>query len=229
MIWLNLGQYPRPQTGNTSLLFCTNTNTLSESIIRDYDLGSKNAYVIWRIIQEARLTEWPPESTEKGKSAHWRRKWQPTPVFLPGESQDGGAWWAAVYRVAQSRTRLKRLNSSSSSKSPQHLLCSRLAGYLSPSACSRPPSCLRSCSLLAPPQGRYCSGCARLALLPLFPFPPAFFEPAPQLVQFQRQFFPYPLLLSNHTTSRKQNTLLVMFFSYNLWIRELISQVGFLG
>ena len=23
---------------------------------------------------------------------HWRRKWQPTPVFLPGESHDGGAW-----------------------------------------------------------------------------------------------------------------------------------------
>ena len=94
---------------------------------------------------------------------HWRRKWQPTPVFLPGESQgrgtlvgcrlwghteldtterlpfhfslscigegngnplqcsclenprDGGAWWAAVYGVAQSRTRLKRFSSSSSS------------------------------------------------------------------------------------------------------------------
>ena len=91
---------------------------------------------------------------------HWRRKWQPTPVFLPRESQgrgslvgcspwgrweldmtqwlhshfsltcigegngnplqcsclesprDGGAWWAAVYGVAQSRTRLKRLSSS---------------------------------------------------------------------------------------------------------------------
>ena len=39
---------------------------------------------------------------------HWRRKWQPTPVFLPGESQGRGAWWAAVYGVAQSRTRLKR-------------------------------------------------------------------------------------------------------------------------
>ena len=25
---------------------------------------------------------------------HWRRKWQPTPVFLPGESQGQGAWWA---------------------------------------------------------------------------------------------------------------------------------------
>ena len=91
---------------------------------------------------------------------HWRRKWQPTPVFLPGESQgqgslvgcclwgrweldtterlhfhfslscigegngnplqcsclenprDEGAWWAAVYGVAQSRTRLKWLSSS---------------------------------------------------------------------------------------------------------------------
>ena len=92
---------------------------------------------------------------------HWRRNRQPTPVFLPGESQgrrslvgcrlrgrtesdtterlhfhlslsyigegngnllqcsclenprDGGAWWAAVYGVAQSQTRLKRLSSSS--------------------------------------------------------------------------------------------------------------------
>ena len=47
-------------------------------------------------------------------SMHWRRKWQPTPVFLPGESRDGGAWWAAVYGVAQSRTQLKWLSSSSS-------------------------------------------------------------------------------------------------------------------
>ena len=43
---------------------------------------------------------------------HWRRKWQPTPVFLPAESQGRGAWWAAVYRVAQSRTQLKWLSSS---------------------------------------------------------------------------------------------------------------------
>ena len=30
--------------------------------------------------------------------------------------RDRGAWWAAVYGVAQSRTRLNRLSSSSSSK-----------------------------------------------------------------------------------------------------------------
>ena len=45
---------------------------------------------------------------------HWRRKWQPTPVFLPGESQGQGSLWAAVSGVAHSWTRLKRLSSSSS-------------------------------------------------------------------------------------------------------------------
>ena len=45
---------------------------------------------------------------------NWRRKWQPAPVFLPGESRDGGAWWAVVSGVAQSWTRLKRLSSRSS-------------------------------------------------------------------------------------------------------------------
>ena len=43
---------------------------------------------------------------------HWRRKWQPTPVFLPGDSQGRGVSWAAVYGVAQSRTWLKWLSSS---------------------------------------------------------------------------------------------------------------------
>jgi len=60
---------------------------------------------------------------------HWRRKWQPTPVFLPGESQGWGAWWAAVYGVAQSPTRLKRLSSSSST----HHKCWRGCGRKEPS------------------------------------------------------------------------------------------------
>ena len=94
---------------------------------------------------------------------HWRRKWRPTPVLLPGKHhgqrslvgcspwgryesdmtewlhfhfslscigegngnplqcsclenpRDGGAWWAAIYGVAQSRIRLKQLSGSSSS------------------------------------------------------------------------------------------------------------------
>ena len=33
---------------------------------------------------------------------HWRRKWQPTPVFLPGESQGRGSPVAAIYGVTRS-------------------------------------------------------------------------------------------------------------------------------
>jgi len=36
---------------------------------------------------------------------HWRRTWEPTPVFLENP-RDGGAWWAAIYGVAQSWTQL---------------------------------------------------------------------------------------------------------------------------
>ena len=45
---------------------------------------------------------------------HWTRKWQPAPVFLPGESQRRGTWWASVYGVAQNQARLKWLSCSSS-------------------------------------------------------------------------------------------------------------------
>ena len=40
----------------------------------------------------------------------WRRAWQPIPVFLPRESHGQGAWRATVHRLAESRTRLKRLS-----------------------------------------------------------------------------------------------------------------------
>ena len=35
-----------------------------------------------------------------------RRQWHPTPVLLPENSMDGGAWWAAIHGVANSWTRL---------------------------------------------------------------------------------------------------------------------------
>ena len=38
----------------------------------------------------------------------------PLQCFCLENPRDGGAWWAAVYGVAQSRTQLKRLSSSSS-------------------------------------------------------------------------------------------------------------------
>ena len=44
--------------------------------------------------------------------------------------RDGGAWWAAVYGVAQSRTWLKRLSSSSSNASKVKFSNSSLKGQL---------------------------------------------------------------------------------------------------
>ena len=45
---------------------------------------------------------------------HWRRKCNPLQCSWLENPRDRGAWWAAVYGVAQSWTRLKRLSSSSS-------------------------------------------------------------------------------------------------------------------
>ena len=41
------------------------------------------------------------------RKSPWRRKWQPTPVFLPGESQGQRTWRVMVHRVAKSWTGLK--------------------------------------------------------------------------------------------------------------------------
>ena len=57
------------------------------------------------------------------QSIEWKRKWQSSPVFLPGESQGWGAWWAAVYGVAQSQTRLKRRSSSRVLSRVQYATC----------------------------------------------------------------------------------------------------------
>ena len=51
----------------------------------------------------------------------WKRKWQPTPVFLPGESKGRGSLVGCHLWVSQSRTRLKRLSSSSSSRGTEKL------------------------------------------------------------------------------------------------------------
>ena len=62
---------------------------------------------------------------------HWRRKWQLTPVFLPGESQGRGSLVGCRLWDAQCRTRLKRLSSSSSkytNNTRQSMICIRGGG-----------------------------------------------------------------------------------------------------
>ena len=45
-----------------------------------------------------------------GRSPEEGNEWQPTPVFLLGNSMDRGAWQATVHRVAKSWTQLKWLS-----------------------------------------------------------------------------------------------------------------------
>ena len=67
---------------------------------------------------------------------HWRRKWQPTPVFLPGESQ---GWRSLVGSRLWGRTELDTLNRLSSSSSNSMLSSDLLAVFpwflFLPSAC----------------------------------------------------------------------------------------------
>ena len=40
----------------------------------------------------------------------WRGEWQPTSVFLPGESHGWGVWWATVHGLMKSWTRLSNFH-----------------------------------------------------------------------------------------------------------------------
>ena len=60
--------------------------------------------------------------------------------------RDGGAWWAAIYGVTQSRTRLKWLSSSSSSSSPAFIHTVSAAWHIHPSLLVRFYPWLRSVS-----------------------------------------------------------------------------------
>ena len=87
------------------------SSTLAWKIPWTEELGRLQSMGSW----ESDTTEWLHFHFSLFTFMYRRRKWQPTPVFLPGESQGWEAWWAAVYGVTQSRTRLNRLSSSSSS------------------------------------------------------------------------------------------------------------------
>ena len=87
----------------------THSSTLAWKIPWTEESGRLHSIGSWRV------GDYWATSLSLFTCMQWRRKWQPTPVFLPGDSRGSRAWWAAVYGVSQSWTRLKRLSSSSSS------------------------------------------------------------------------------------------------------------------
>ena len=92
----------------------TQVPSLDQEDPLEKEMAAHSSILAWRIL----WTEEPGRLQSMGSLKvglsdftftfmHWRGKWQPTPVFLPGEFQGRGAWWAAVSGVAQSQTRLK--------------------------------------------------------------------------------------------------------------------------
>ena len=81
--------------------------------------GSKPALLIWgrwvRGLREEKQ-QWEGHFSHPRLSCIGEGNGNPVQCSCLENPRDGGAWWAAVYGVAQSRTRLKRLSSSSSSR-----------------------------------------------------------------------------------------------------------------
>jgi len=46
------------------------------------------------------------------RKSPWRRKWQPTPVLLPGKSPGQRSWWAIAQGVAEELDTSEPLNKS---------------------------------------------------------------------------------------------------------------------
>ena len=71
-------------------------------------LNNNNAYRVlyypWCQVSTGRFGIYTPMNKGALLYVVWRRPWHPTPVLLPGKSQYGGAWEAAVHgalRVGQ--------------------------------------------------------------------------------------------------------------------------------
>ena len=108
-----LSNYPLVTILLLEKTMATHSSTLAWKIPWTEEPGRLQSTGLWRVRHD-RAT-----SLSLFTFMHWRRKWQPTPVFSCLENpRDGGAWWAAVYGVTQSRTWLKWLSSSSSNYTP---------------------------------------------------------------------------------------------------------------
>ena len=66
---------------------------------------NKDTLVVQMVKNLPAMQEIQVQSTGLRK-VHWRRKWQPTPVFLPGEFHGQRAWQTLVHGVAKHQTQL---------------------------------------------------------------------------------------------------------------------------
>ena len=101
--------------GKTEKAMATHFSTLAWKIPWTEEPGGLQSMGSLRVGHDwatEQLSDW---TTSLFTFMHWRRKWQPTPVFLPGESQGQRSLVGCCLRGRTDQTRLKWLSSSSSS------------------------------------------------------------------------------------------------------------------
>ena len=86
----------------------------------------------WETVETVASLFWGGSATSLSPSCIGERNGSPFQYSRLENPRDDGAWWAAVYGVAQSRTRLMRLSSSSSSKITADGDCSHEIKTLTP-------------------------------------------------------------------------------------------------
>ena len=79
----------------------THSSTLAWQIPWTEEPGRPQSVGSWRVEHDWVTSLW------LFTFLHWRRKWQPTPVFLPGESQGWRSLVGSVHGVIKSQSRLR--------------------------------------------------------------------------------------------------------------------------
>ena len=114
------------------LSISVNLTTLGTS--QEKAMAPHSSTLAWRIPRQRSLVGCSPwglgeSDTTEGLHFHFslsrigEGNGKPLQCSCLENPKDGGAWWAAVYGVAQSRTRLKRLSSSGSSSRRLSQIC----------------------------------------------------------------------------------------------------------
>ena len=112
--------------GGDSLLYLYTTGwgpSLAHRWQRIIAGGRESSYQSMRL-KSCRFDPW----VEK---IHWRRKWHPTPVFLPGKSMDRGAWRATVHGVTKGQMQLSTCAHGKNLQILKGLVFSSASGHLS--------------------------------------------------------------------------------------------------
>ena len=113
-LWQTFSAYYKAETSLWTQLCIVKTTFFSSSHVQLWELDCKETWAwrnwCFRIVVLLGLPWWhrgesiclqcgrPGFDPWVGQIA-WRQKWQPTPVFLPGEPMDGGVWWTTTERL----------------------------------------------------------------------------------------------------------------------------------